>query len=75
MSAGGETNRYAVQRGCDFIATDLESVVLAPLHYSEKTGTSAFDVVHKRENHRGELGGVKKSTLGVLSSRYRIMGW
>ncbi len=50
-----------VLRGCDFIATDLESVVLAPLHYSETTGASAFDVVHKRENHRDELGGVKKS--------------
>ncbi len=50
-----------VLRGCDFIATDLESVVLAPLHYSETTGTNAFDVVHKRGDHRDELGSVKKS--------------
>ena len=58
---GGGKGEYAVQRGCDLVATDLASVVLAPLHYSQTTGANAFDVVQRRGNHRDELGGVKKS--------------
>ncbi len=41
-----------------------------PVHYSETTGANASDVVHKRENHRDELGGVKKSH--DLSTEYSV---